>query len=619
MSDHIKALVRRANTPSSVNVLLVAVALPVVLLFPFVASSDYILYLAIATLGYVLAAQGLNFLYGNTAILSLAQSALFAIGAYTTAIATVDHGMNPWLALACAGALGGLASVPIALPANRLSTWYFVLITLALALLVRQALTDFEGLTHGYSGVIGVPMPSLGSHVFSLRDLFWLLALVNVAGALLLRNVLKSRIGRAMAALKAGDVVAASHAVPSAMLKMFAFVVSGVFAGVAGGFYAMSKIVVTPDDFEIHLGITFIVFVVLGGTGSLIGPFLGTAVFYLLPEVFQGLDEYSVIMAGVVLLLVMYFMPGGLAAGVTGLWRRIVRWAGAELRIFPTLTTSGQRHLMSDRALARVAAPGSAGTLDTRAGKGLEVAGISKRFGGLQALDDVHLALRAGTVHGLVGPNGSGKTTTLNIVSGLYRPDSGTVSIDGRDITRQRTIARAKAGMARTFQTPQLLPGLTVVENVMLGTNSRGGHGLFEIAAASPRVRSEERHLIDQSLEALSKVGLEQSSFLDVGELSHGQQRLVEIARSLVSEPSVFLLDEPAAGLSGTEIDRLIEALMTAKEMGMGILLVEHRIELVQGVADEVTVLDRGRVLASGTTDVLEQADVVNAYMGPKL
>lgn len=542
---------------------------------------------------YLIAAMGLNLVSGYLGIISIAHGALVCVGAYAAGIATVRYGIPFWPATMIAIVVSTLVSVLLGLPALRLSSWYFVLITVAFTMLVPSLLVDFRDFTGGFSGVIGIPSPAFpgldaGTGLFvwvaiAAAVIFWLVA-----------NLTRSRFGWAMMALRDGTVGAEANGVSTASIRLIAFALSGAIAGVAGAFYGAVKIVITPEEFGFEFALLFLFIVVLGGPARLTGPIFGVAAFYVLPELLTALAEYRLIAFGFLLLVFSVFMPAGLAGALAQFSDR--RRAPAVAA--PRLTTVAQSE-------SRVQ------------GARLEVEGITKDFGGHRVLAEVSLVVDPGTIHVIVGPNGSGKTTLLNVVFGFYPATAGKARLDGQPILGKSPASLAAAGVQRTFQTPRLLAELSLLDNVRFGGFTREAATLPEVMLALPRPRAESAAIRARALELLALVGLEHMAHVPASELTHGQQRLAEIARALVAAPRLILLDEPAAGLSMGELDRLGELLKEVRRNGITLVMVEHHIELVADVADCVTVLDQGRVLSVGSAaHVFADPKVVAAYMG---
>lgn len=582
---------------------LVAVCLLLVA-FPLLTRSEYRLFVATQIGIYLLVVAGLNVLTGYAGQPSLGHGALLAIGAYTAAIMMVDHRWSFWPSALLGMVLTAAAGALMALPAFRVSTWYFALITLGFAEVVSGMLIEWKGLTHSFNGIVGIPKPSIAGREMGSAELFWLVAALNVACFAVIANLVHSRFGRSLMAVRDNDAAATASGVSLIRAKLFAFIVSAAITGLAGALYAVQKSVVTPEDFTAEFSIFFLVVVVLGGAGSLWGPLLGTLVFFYVPELLDSLRSWRLLIYGVVLLLLMRFAPHGLTGAIRTLARGLRSRAG-----------------IATRAVAARVAIASDARLPAPAGGGMAVVarGVAKRFGGVAALDGVDIEVAPGSVHAIVGPNGSGKTTLLNMISGFYRPDAGSIQLGGVEVVGRAPANIARLYVGRTFQTPKLLPELSAVENVMLGAYTAERATGIEIALRLPRARREQRELENRARRYLDFVGLAERSGSEAGDLSHGQQRLAEIARAMIGTPRLLLLDEPAAGLSLAELDRLGALIDAIRGLGVTVVIVEHRLELIASIASRCTVLDRGTVLARGTpAEVFSNPDVIRAYMGAR-
>jgi branched-chain amino acid transport system permease protein len=574
-----------------------AAALAVALALPaFVGANSYALFIATQLGIYIIAAIGLNVLSGYAGQVSLGHAAFFAIGAYSVALLTVDQHWSFWAAAAVGMGLAAGLGVLAALPAFRLNTWYFAFITLAFALVFEKMIVEWRWLTKGFAGVVGVPPPSAFGYEFGPRPLYYTVVLIVVAAFVIVRNIIDSRFGRVFVAVRDVEPAALAVGASPQRTKLVAFVISAALAGLAGAFFAVQKTVVTPDDFTADFSIFFLLTIVLGGLGTLWGPIIGAFVFFLIPELLAGMQSWRMLIYGVILLGLMLFAPHGLYGALRQAWRRLLP---------PT-----------PRPFAEVAQPSEHPPI---AGLALEISGLSKRFGGVLALDGVAFSAPAGSCCAIVGPNGSGKTTLLNLASGYYRPDAGSVTIGGVDTLGASAQRIAARGIGRTFQTPRLVTDLTAIDNVMLGAFRRERASLLSVALRLPCARQEARRLREEALGFLHFVGVADRAETEAGETPHGQQRLIEIARAMMGGARLILLDEPAAGLSMAELDRLERLISRICELGATIVIVEHHLDLVANIASHVTVLDRGRVLAAGKpAAVFNDARVMRAYMGER-
>ncbi len=592
MSDLFAGRRARLLAPAALLLLLV--------LYPLLIDSDYRVFTATTVGIYLLVALGMNLLLGYGGQVSLGHAALLAIGAYTTAILTVDHAWPLGLALMAAAAVSAVGGALMALPGLRVSAWAFALVTLAFAEVVAGGIVSLEGLTGGFTGVIGVPPVSFGGTPLTPTELFWFVLALDVIAFVLVMRLVRSRVGRGLVAMREGGLAAEASGASQIRLKLFAFAASAALAGLGGGLIASQKSVVTPDDFTLEIGIFFVLVVVVGGPGRLWGPVVGTLIFFAVPDLMEGLERYRTLVYGAGLLLLMRFAPSGVVGWVEGLWQRL-RARGRP----PEETAPPPEPIVVD--VPPSAVPGA--SLRTR--------GLTKRFGGVTALDGVELEVAPGELHGLIGPNGSGKTTLLNAISGFVTPDAGEVLLGDRRLRGGRPAATARRGIARTFQTPRLVPDLSVLDNVLLGAYARERATVAEHVLGLPRARRDVRETRERAAALLQSFGIGHTAELPAAALTHGHQRVAEIARALLADPAVLLLDEPAAGLSMAELDHLAEVLRAIAGSGRTVVLVEHHVELVRDLCATVSFLDRGRLIARGTPDeVLTRADVSSSYLG---
>ena len=591
-------------TPSSVSVLagpaavssrlpgplVIAAAMAAAISVPLWFRGDFILFVATQAGVMMLVAIGLNFLTGYAGQVSLGHGALVGLGSYATALLMVDAHWSFWAAALAGMAVSTVAGLVMALPALRLSTWYFALVTLTFAQVVTDLLVEWRGLTRGFSGIVGIPAPAIGGRPLTPTEVYLAVAACVVLAFFAIRNLTRSRYGRGMVAARDNPLAATASGISLLRIKLFAFAVSAALAGLAGAFYAVQKTVLTPEDFSADFSIFFLLIIVVGGLGRLWGPVVGTLIFFLLPELLGPLQSWRLLIYGVILLVLMVFAPHGLMG--MAFWQR---WR-------PRPPLAADAGLPAVRAIRRLS---------------LRVHDLHKHFGGVAALAGCALTAEAATTHALVGPNGSGKTTTLNVISGFIRSDRGSVTIGDTEVSKLAPHEVARLGVGRTFQTPKLLNDMTVLDNVRLGGFVSERATALEIALGLPRGRADHHESSAAALALLRFVGLAERANDLAGDLPHGQQRLVEIARAMAGQPSLLLLDEPAAGLSMDELDRLGALIEAIVALGTTVLVVEHHLELIARISRSVTVLDRGKVLAAGTPDeVFSHPEVERAYMG---
>ncbi len=575
---------RRRAFPLSSGALIFALAVVASVALPLaVPLTGYQLNLLMQATTYAVAVFGLVIVLGYTGQINLAQAAFFGLGAYCVALGTTDFGFGFWLSLILGVGVAGGAGAVLGLASLRLGGHYLAMVTISFQTILSLALNNWISLTHGPDGVRGIKRPELLAD--SRHYLAFSIAMFFVAG-LTVYLLKRRRLGRAMQAVRDNELAAGVSGIDTFGTKVAAFTLSAALGGFGGGLFAGGFTYISPDQFTFAESIVFLTMALLGGVVSPFGAALGTGLFILLPEWLRFLKVVYLAVYGAAVILIMVFLPDGLWGIVTSVRKRLFpekRVSVQSIKPLP-LTQAGNR------------AEGSV-LLDVRK--------LSKHFGGLKAVDAVDLAVRENSVHALIGPNGSGKTTMLNVLSGLYRPTGGSVLFDGHDITYAPPHNRARLSLGRTFQNIRLFPGMTVLDNVIVGAE-QPGHTL----PGSEAIR-------DHALSALKFVGLAERAYSDVGSLSYGHQRLIEIARALAANPKLILLDEPGAGLNHAEKDGLVELLKQLKGHGLTILIIDHDMALVEEVADHITVLNFGRRIADGLPqDVLHNPDVIAAYLG---
>jgi ABC-type branched-subunit amino acid transport system ATPase component/ABC-type branched-subunit amino acid transport system permease subunit len=546
---------------------------------------------------YWVLVSGLNLVVGFAGQIAIGWVALLTLGAYTTSVLTAGNIMeplSPYLALAIAGVFGAVFGLIIGLPALRLRTFYFAITTLGFATIVTQVALAWQSVTGGGVGVPGPIFPEPFSSQWGFYYFCFGLAAICTWMTL---NVGHSRFGRALTAIRDADVAAEACGISKPALLATVFLFSGAVAAVAGGLFASLQSYITPDAFTLDLSILFFISILIGGRGSVLGPLLGTILLTVLPEFAAPLVAWSTFLYAALLLVIVLLIPGGIAE---------------------ILDFKNRRPLESNRSI--IPRPDLLARLldGPAAGAGaLKLEGVALSFGGVHAIEDLDLAIRPGEVHGLIGPNGSGKTTTLNVISGYYAQQRGSVSLNGTALPVFNRAARARMRIARTFQTPRIVGSASVLDNIMIGATIDGQGTFVESLLSLPRHRRDEIMLRDAAMLALATVGLERLAAVRADRLQHSELRFTEIARALMLRPVFLLLDEPAAGLSTEEIRRLGALLLAIARAGTGVLLVEHHADLIFDICHHVTVLNLGRMLAAGTpTEIRSHREVVHAYLG---
>jgi len=569
---------------------------------------------------YALVAVGLVLLTGVGGMTSFGQAAFVGMGAYATAWICTSPTAAGWL-----GGLAGSALVPwlglllglvltfalawaLGAVTLKLSGHYLPLCTIAWGLSLYFLLGNMEFLG-GQTGITGIPPLVIAGVSFAtprmLGVVIWAVLLLALWA---MHNLLDSREGRAIRALKGGRLMAESMGVDTARHRIKLFVLAALLAAISGWLYAHMQRFVNPTPFNLNIGIEMLFMAVVGGAGHLWGAVLGATLITLLKEKLQDIlpallgtsGNFEVVVFGLLMLFVLQRFADGL-------WPTLARLSRRWVRELPRAAGAGPA-VSSTEQLAQRALPASGSLL-------LQADGVSKRFGGLVANNDISMTLKAGEVHALIGPNGAGKSTFFNMISGVDDPTTGEVRLVGQAMSGKPSRAFASLGLGRTFQHVRLLGQRSVIENVALGAHLRARRGW--VSAMLRLDRAEEAALMAEARRQIERCGLGAHADTPAASLSLGQQRVVEIARALAGQPSVLLLDEPAAGLRHLEKRALSELLGQLRAEGLGILVVEHDMEFVMNLADRITVLEFGTVIATGSpAEVQANPRVLEAYLG---
>jgi branched-chain amino acid transport system permease protein len=548
-----------------------------------------------------LVAMGLVLLTGVGGLTSFGQAAFCGFGAYTTAVLSTSYGLSPWLTLPLSLIVSGIAAVILGIITVRLSGHYLPLGTLAWGLGLFYLFSKLEFLGRN-DGISAIPPLQIGSlRMLDAGTIYYVIWIAVILSALLTTNLLDSRTGRAIRALRRGHVAAEAFGVQTARAKLLVFIYAAVLAGLSGWLYAHFQRATNPTPFGAQASIEYLFIAVVGGAGYVWGGVLGAAVVVILKEILQsylplifgGQGQLEIIVFGIVLVALLHLAPAGIWPWLTGLL---------------PLKRKAVRPDTSAKLAPRVI---SAATPDVL----LQLEGARKQFGGVIAVNDVSFAVNAKEIVALIGPNGAGKSTTFNLITRVLNSSAGRISVCGTDIDGATPQQIARLGVARTFQHVKLVPDMTVLENVAMGAHLRGNSGA--IASMLRLDRADEAGLLAEAARQIARVGLSDQIDQLAGSLSLGQQRIVEIARALCVDPVLLLLDEPAAGLRHMEKQQLAALLRQLRDGGMSVLLVEHDMGFVMDLADRIVVLDFGTKIAEGAPDAIKSnPDVIRAYLG---
>jgi branched-chain amino acid transport system permease protein len=625
------------------------------LLFPILHDNDADIDSMANAGAYATLALGLNIVVGMAGLLDLGYAAFFAIGAYGYGILSsfqlappwaefwepfawlhlvaripgdsgdvVHFTLSFWLAMPLCGALAAGFGMLFGAPTLRLKGDYLAIVTLGFGEIVPIVVRNWSDLTNGAAGLNGIAPATIGSYSFGVdaTPYYYVAVALVVLLIFVSLRLQRSRIGRAWMAIREDEIAAGAMGVDLVRLKLLAFAIGASFAGMTGVFYVAKLQTATPEMFGFPVSVMILVMVVLGGMGSVWGVVLGAMILQLLQSWFlQDLSEWLhalgravgndwlqrldltqgiELIFGIVLVLMMLFRRDGLIPAT---------------RKQAALTFEQQHAVVGRGDLTPIEGFGET----RKSGLALEIKGVTVRYGGLVALNALDLTVPEGGVVAVIGPNGSGKSTLFNVITGLTRADEGTITCRGVDITRLASHDILKHGIARTFQNLRLFGNLNVMDNVLVGQHARLRSGALRSILRLPATRREEAGARERVLSILAIFGnrllprLEQPVF----GLSYANRRRVEIARALASRPHLLLLDEPTAGMNPAETMELAEQIKGLHELGLTILVIEHKLDVVVRLADRVVVLDHGEKLTEGLPDeVRRNEDVLRAYLG---
>lgn len=605
-----------------------AIAIAIFLLLPWLPVNGFYIFLAQTFFYTAIAVTGLNLLLGLSGQMSIGQAGFYALGAYGSALTSLKLGWPVPLSITFGVLIAAIGGGLVGVFALRTRGLYLAMTTLAVGYILDIVGQRWISLTGGAMGLSGVPSLDLGFPKMSATVFFYVSGASLIIVQLLADFINQSRLGRNLRAIRESEVFAASVGVDVSLWKAAIFAFAAALAGLGGAFFAHQSGYVGSDAFSVRLSIALLIATVVGGLGTKTGPLLGTLILMAIVEVIADIHKYGLLIYGSILLIVLLAFPKGAAGLISSLALRFKGGTslsgtstGASSDASATATAapsdSGRDAPANAAASGLALATSNTGALPVQQGgnTSLSIQRISKSYSGLKAVDQVSVEVKPNTIHGLIGPNGAGKSTIINMIAGIYRADEGSIHLGDLDLSSLDIAKRANLGLARTFQNLQLIEGVSVLDNVLLGVAHKHSYGKdFVTFISGAELEGDERK---EAFAILEFFGLAQFADRLPTQLPYGHRKLIELARAIAQRPKMLLLDEPIAGMNTQEAKAIAQVIRKLREHGITILLVEHNMEFVMSVCDTVSVLNFGKLIACGTpAEIQNNPEVIEAYLG---
>ena len=570
--------------------------------FPVFVGNYYLRFISLIFI-YIILAIGFNISSGYCGMTTFASASLYGIGAYTSAVAITRYHLPFFVGMLGGTLAAGIVSLLVSIPAAKVKRHYLTLVSIGLLEIVQRILIEWQSVTGGSVGYY-LPAWNIAGITLNTTQKYYFILIIMILCVTFQRNLVKSRWGRDFIAIKNNEIAASGVGINCSRYKIIGYFLSSMLAGLAGSLYASYSGYLSPDTFGFSFTVFVILMVIIGGQGTLSGPIIGAIIATFIPELFNATPDLKQIVYGLLLIVLPQIMPGGIAGTIKKRFREI-----DDNKYI--LEASDETEFDFDSY--RIKKSSDAENI-------MVVKGLTKKFGGLTAVNNLDMIIKRGTVHSLIGPNGAGKSTTVNMITGIDIPTEGSVVFNGKEVTGKPIHNLVKQGISRSYQHVRLFGNLSVLENIAMGYRLFYNHSMVDSIFRTKKMNREERKSFHEAMQYLKFIGLDGKENCDPESLSAGQQKLLELARSLCMKPELLVLDEPCAGLTESETKEFANLIKKIRNAGISILLIEHHMSLVMEISDYITVLDYGKKIAEGNPISVNKNPIVrSAYLGEEM